>query len=165
MKIKIKGVLNWTIGQQGGVGYPPLLVKIGKGKWLWVEGSRDHGGVICGKCSEEFGREVACIREAVPLLTRQNLKVGDWEYITWEEFKVMVKEQFGINGESNLTPDELAVKKCLEARLSLYELRRAIDLHVEYEKKIDEVVEMLRRLSQECYRGKFKVRIKNKTRR
>jgi hypothetical protein len=160
--MKIKGALSWTTAQQGGIGYPPLLVKVGR-RWLWVEGSTEHGGSICRKCSVEFGKEMACIREILPSLpSRVRPRVGDWEYITWEEFKVLVKEQFGINGESGLTPDELAVKKCMVARLHLCRLGKIIDLPVEMRCGIDEVVGLLKRVSQECYQGKFKVKVKIK---
>ena len=40
-----------TQGQQGGCGYPPLIVKY-KGKWVWVDDSRNHGGSICYLCSK-----------------------------------------------------------------------------------------------------------------
>jgi hypothetical protein len=157
--MKIKGVLSLTTGRQGGIGYPPLLVKVGRG-WLWVEGSTEHGGTVCKKCSIEFGREMGCIREILPSLpSRVRPRMGEWEHISWEEFRTLVKEQF-FNEE--LSADEIAVKKCMTVRLTLSELTKLIDLPLEYETKINEVVELLRRLSQECYCGRFKVRIKNK---
>jgi hypothetical protein len=162
--MKIKGVLSFTTGRQGGIGYPPLLLKAGK-EWFWVVGSTEHGGAMCRRCSMEFGREMTCIREILPSLRSERPRIGEWEYITWEEFKVLVKEQFGINGERELTTDEIAVKKCMMARLALSELTKVVDLPVEYERRIKEVVELLEGISQECYQGKYKVRIKNKTRR
>jgi len=48
--MKIEGI-SWTLGQQGGIGYPPQVIKY-KGKWYLVEDSRSHGGTICHKCSE-----------------------------------------------------------------------------------------------------------------
>jgi len=41
---------GWTSGQQGGMGYPPLVIKH-KNKWWLVEDSRNHGGTICQQCS------------------------------------------------------------------------------------------------------------------
>jgi hypothetical protein len=60
-----------------------------------------------------------CIAEVVPLLPSKERpsRLGAWEYISWEEFRVMVKEQFGINGEKALTDEEQVIKARLEARL------------------------------------------------
>lgn len=43
-----------TAGQQGGIGYPPEIVKY-KNRWYFVDDSRAHGGDICYKCSEARG--------------------------------------------------------------------------------------------------------------
>jgi len=91
--MKIKGIISWTIGRQGGIGYPPLIIKVGR-KWFWVEESELHGGSICQKCSKKYAQKMQCIAEVVPRLRKEKPKIGKWSYITWDEFESLVKKQF-----------------------------------------------------------------------
>ena len=43
---------GYTFNQQGGIGYPPVVVKF-KGRWRQVAGSRNHGGTRCPACGGE----------------------------------------------------------------------------------------------------------------
>jgi len=99
-----------TAGQQGGIGYPPEIVKY-KNKWWFVEDSRNHGGDMCYQCSEargikygfipqRFGQPKAygsaCYRSLVPKAdTRPSLKQVYKRYMPWETFVAIVRNQYG----------------------------------------------------------------------
>ena len=105
----VKGV-SITLGQQGGIGYPPLVIKH-KGKWFWVEDSRNHGGTICYKCSESrrvvygfepqrfgqpkpYGSE--CYRSLVERIKSPRNPLGIRNTITWKQFVRMIRRESGL---------------------------------------------------------------------
>ena len=99
-----------TQGQQGGIGYPPEIVKY-KNRWHFVEDSRGHGGDICYKCSEARGIKYgfipqrwgqpksygsACYRSLVPrATTKPSLKQALTRTIPWQQYVSIVKELYG----------------------------------------------------------------------
>ena len=106
--MRIQGGFSDTLGRQGGIGYPPLVVKISN-KWYQIVDSEAHGGTICHKCSEArkitygynpqrwdqpkpFGSE--CYRSLIPhLMPKQRPRYI--ELMPWEVFVDLVKSQFG----------------------------------------------------------------------
>lgn len=111
MNNKIEGI-SWTLGQQGGIGYPPQIVKY-RNRWWFVEGSRSHGGTVCYRCSDDrgipyghkpsnrFGEQPlafgsACYRSLIPKAkTMPSFKQAFHQIMDWEQFVSIVKELYG----------------------------------------------------------------------
>lgn len=101
--------MGWTQGQQGGIGYPPLIVKY-KNKWWFVEGSRNHGGTICFQCSRDkhitYGYEPGgfaeqprafgsvCYRSLIPKAKTYPTRIPR-RSLSWEQFVTIVKTEYG----------------------------------------------------------------------
>lgn len=102
---------SYTSGQQGGIGYPPALVKY-KSKWYWVEDSRYHGGTICQKCSKDRGVAFGykpqkwdqpkpygspCYRSMVPNFNKnpRNMYDAYENPMTWDEYKSLIIKYYG----------------------------------------------------------------------
>lgn len=106
---KLEGI-SWTSGQQGGIGYPPELVRY-RNKWYWVEDSRNHGGTICYACSEYrniphgfkpggFAQQPkpygsACYRSLRPSCKMRSRKMNAIQTMPWEEFRNIIKQLYG----------------------------------------------------------------------
>ena len=102
--------ISWTQGQQGGIGYPPELVKY-NGKWFWVEKSRSHGGSICFQCSRDRGIPYGyrpggfaeqpkpygsrCYRSLRPRTKSHPRNVAKAGIMTWREFVNIIKREYG----------------------------------------------------------------------
>lgn len=100
---------SWTRGQQGGIGYPPQLVRY-KRKWYWVEDSRNHGGSVCPQCSKDRNIEYGfmaqrfdqprpygsqCYRSLCPhtkSIPRDLRGVGS---MSWQQFVTIIKREKG----------------------------------------------------------------------
>lgn len=106
--MKIEGGFGDTWCRQGGIGYPPEIVKI-SGKWYQVIGSEAHGGTVCHQCSEDrnilygyipqrFGQPEAygseCYRNLIPRL-RPKFRPRKLQYIEWVKLVELVKKQYG----------------------------------------------------------------------
>ena len=99
-----------TQGQQGGIGYPPLILKH-QNKWWFVNESRNHGGTVCQTCSKDRGiasgytpqrwgqpepfgsrcyRSLLPITSTVPTLTQAFSRT-----INWPDAVILIKETYG----------------------------------------------------------------------
>ncbi len=102
---------SYTIGQQGGIGYPPALVKF-KDKWYFVDDSRFHGGTICQQCSKTRGVPFGykpqkwgqpkpygspCYRSLVPKFNKTPRDIRDAyaNPMTWDEYKKLIIQYYG----------------------------------------------------------------------
>jgi len=108
---KIEG-MDSTQGQQGGIGWPPAIVKY-ENRWWFVECSRTHGGTVCSQCSRDrgipygykpsnkFGEQPlafgsACYRSLLPKAQKYpSLKQAFQRAMPWEQFVSIVKELYG----------------------------------------------------------------------
>lgn len=81
---------GWTRGMQGGIGYPPLVVKH-RGRWRLVQDSHNHGGTHCRLCDGPCLRAlvvrperwIADIMHSIPNLNRL-------PQIPWSEFAIAI---------------------------------------------------------------------------
>lgn len=102
---------SWTRGMQGGIGYPPLVIKY-KGQWTLVEDSQNHGGTVCSRCtlaetghypirippkdrfSQPTFQGVPCIAARVETLRpKVPLYFNRLPRITWQEFEALIKRE------------------------------------------------------------------------
>lgn len=101
---------GWTAGQQGGNGWPPLVVKH-QNKWWLVEDSRNHGGTVCFQCSRDrsiaygihpssgFGEQPKpfgspCYRSLIPRPTTHPTSLPK-RIMSWQIFVSIVETQYG----------------------------------------------------------------------
>ena len=103
---------EYTVGQQGGIGYPPALVKY-KGKWYFVDEARNHGGIVCPRCSKDRGVQFGyksggfaqqpkpygsqCYRSLVPHFNKMPRDMRDAynNPMTWDEYKSLIIKYYG----------------------------------------------------------------------
>ena len=109
--MKIQGGFGDTWCRQGGIGYPPLVVKISN-RWYQVDDTEAHGGSICPKCSEARGIPYGykpqtwgqpkpfgstCYRSLIPRLMPKN-RPQHIEPLPWKVFVALAEKQFGEPG-------------------------------------------------------------------